>query len=337
MNRLLMTVIVIFLFNFSFQSVFARQGEGQYRKGRGSINSGHSDFPKYSGKAKTPSRPDVLGNRVTEDHLGRVDFAHKRTDQMMKSDNRVTDVVRVNRVRFTNFYKPEFDHRAIVYNSFLTRYNAVVISHPLILDVWHRHYFFGGFYYGFHPVSDIDVYFYNPMVHWFYVGAYDEYYYRNWYKAEYDAYPELHRPFEYHGVYYPTENLRQLLFGVSAMPVEKQARFRTSVSFFTKSVAQKMANGLNTHVKLGSGDIAVTHYEIIGSDNAVVLEGVVTFQNNSYNFKGLLDLETPERSDAFVPASWDKNPTPEQLATLDGLNNRINVIKGDPGQSVSAE
>ena len=48
--------------------------------------------------------------------------------------------------------------------------------------------------------------------------------------------------------------------------------------------------------------------------------------------------EAPEQSDVFVPATWDKNPTSEQLATLDSLNSRIATLKGEPTvQEVSAE
>jgi len=349
------------LFAFS-RSGLSFQREGGY--GGGGRSSGASSyskkpaasravprFPKYPKPAArsnggnqqrpvvnhVPAHADSLGNRVTADHLSRVDFAHNRSESVMRNDPRVTDVVRVNRARFTNFYRPEFEHRIGIFNGFVSHYNGIIIAHPPFLDIWHHHYFFGGFYWGFHPIVDIDAYFYNPMVYWFYVGTFDDYYYRNWYRTEYDTYPELHKPFEYHGLYYPTENLKQLLFGVSAMTGEKQASFRTAISTFTRKLAQNMANGLGTRVRLSNGDIAVTHYEVINYDNAVDLEGIVNYKGQSYNFKGLIDLENPSESDVFVPATWDKNPTPEQLAKLDSLNAHISSLKGIPEPEVSTE
>jgi hypothetical protein len=303
-------------------------------------------FPKYNRPStpkashpsvyKVPVRHDSMGNHITEDHMNRVDFAKNRADTVMRTDNHVTDVVHIGRTHYVNYFRPEFDHKRVFFTDGILRYNNFVITNPLIIDTWHHHYFFGGFYYGFHPVLDIDTYFYNPSVYWFYVGSFDEGYYRSWYQDHYDAYPQFHKAFEFHGVYYPTDNLRQLLFGVSAMPSDKQARFRTAITNFTRLLAQGLANGLGKKVTLTKGDIAVTHYEIIGYDDAIVLEGVVNHNNKTYNFKGLLDLETPGQTSVFVPATWDKDPTPEQLAKLDELNSRIGVIKGEPLTSVTA-
>jgi len=304
-------------------------------------------FPKYPSGGQVHSaggqpgfnhvqaHPDSLGNHVTEDHLNRVNFANNRSEQFMRNDVRVTNVVGVGRARFVNFYRPAYVRQNVVFDGYVNRYNTFVLGHPPFLGVWYHHYFYGGLYWGFHPVVDIDAYFYNPMVYWFYAGAADDYYYRSWYANQYDSYPELHRSFQYHGLYYPTENLRQLLFGVSAMPVEKQVAFRDAISQFTKRVAQKMANELDTHVHLANGDIVATHYEIIGYDSAIDLEGFVSFQGKEYNFKGLLDLQSPGQTDVFIPATWDQNPSPEQLNTLDTLNNKINELKGEPAQEVT--
>jgi hypothetical protein len=308
-----------------------------------------SSFPKYPVRSQisspnggrpvfqnVPAHADSLGNRVTADHLNRVEFAGGRSEALMRNDVHVTDVVRAGRAHFVNFYRPEFVRKTVVIDGFVNRYNSVVIGNPPFLGAWRSHYFYGGLYWGFHPVVDIDAYFYNPMVYWFYVPTADDHYYRNWYADRYDAYPELHKPFEFHGLYYPTENLKQLLFGVSAMSVEKQVAFREAISRFTRVLAQKMANGLDAHVHLSNGDVDVTHYEVIGYDNAIDLEGFVTFEGKGYNFKGLVDLESPNQTDVFVPATWDKNPSPEQLSTLDSLNERINTLKGEPAQEQPA-
>lgn len=336
MNRILIFIFSLLLLQSGATAAEKRGGGGGVNRQR----AVQSAFPKYPEAAnhrgestfarKVPAHPDSLGNHVTEDHLNRVEFAHGRAENVMKTNIHVTDVVHVGRARYATFYRPEFEQRNIVINGYIQNYHRLVLLNPPYLGLWHRHFFYGGFYYGFHPVLDIDLYFYNPMVHWFYVGAFDEGYYRNWYKAEYDAYPELHHSFEYHGLYFPTDNLKQLLFGVSAMPIDKQINFRIAMVQFTKRIAQQMANGLDTHVKLSNGDISVTHYEILSYDNGVALDGFVTFKGKSYNFRGLLDLVSTSQTDVFVPANWEGEPSEKQLAQLDSVNGKIDVIRGGP-------
>jgi hypothetical protein len=248
----------------------------------------------------------------------------------MKRDVHVTDAVRLGRAHFANGYRHEFEHKQVFIDTYLHHYNTIVLEHRPIVALWNRHLFFGGFYYGFHPVLDIDAYFYNPLVYWFYVGAANDAYYRTWYAADYDAHPELHRPFAYPGLYYPTENLRQMLFGVSAMPIDKQIRFREAMGLFTQRIAQNLANATGQHVLLSKGDITVTHYEVVGYDDAIVLEGFVNFNGNSHDFKGMLDLENPAQTTVIAPISLDVAPTPPQVQTLDALNARIAEMKGEP-------
>jgi hypothetical protein len=287
-------------------------------------------YPKFERNKNLRFLPDSLGNRITEDHLKRIELANTRTNDLMKKNHHVTEAVRVGRVKFSNLYRPEFEHRSPVFDAALQRFNMHIVSHPKIINSWNSHYFYGGFHYGFHPIHDIDVYFYNPLVYWFYVRNFDEQYYRNWYTAEYDAYPQLHTPFMYAGLYYPTENLRQLLFGVSAMTVQKQIHFREGVSLFTKKLAQSLANSFGSRIRLTTGDIVVSHYEVLGYDEAIVLEGLVTAAGKDYNYKGLIDLRNPGMTVVFAPASLDVAPTAAQIHSLDQLNAKIAEIKGEP-------
>jgi hypothetical protein len=297
-----------------------------------------SSFPAYKTRPGAGPRvqgvKDSLGNRVTEDHLNRVEFAQGREDKLMRRDPRTTEVVSVGRARFATVYRHEFEHKTVFIDTGLHHYNTIILEHPQVVGLWRTHGFYGGFYWGFHPILAIDTYFYNPLVYWFYVGAFNEYYYRNWYKTEYDAYPELHQAFGYPGLYYPTENLRQLLFGVSAMPVENQVHFRQAVSFFTSKLAQSLANHLSMRVTLTKGDIVVTHYEILGVDEGIVLEGFVTYNGASFDFKGLLDLRTPPNTEVFAPVALDVNPTPNQIHSLDEMNAQISTMKGEPVTAV---
>ena len=306
-----------------------------------------SVFPRYPNRATTapnlgkqperrpvPTRSDVNGNRVNDEHLSRVDFANHRSAEVMRTDAHVNNHVTYHSATFVSNFRPIYQQKNVVFNEHLEHYHQFVIAHPLVWDAWHAHHFYGGYYYGFHPIPNIEIYFYNPMVHWFYIGTWDDQYYRTWYASEYEAYPALNRPFQYYGVYYPTDNLRQLLFGVSAMSVDKHAAFRSQINTFTQDITQQLANQLKTHVVLSKGDLVITHYEILGYDDAVVLEGAVNFQSKSHNFKGMINLnptDTSEahRTQAFVAVSSENPPGQDQLSSLDQLNASIESVRGD--------
>lgn len=282
-----------------------------------------------------PAHPDAFGNRVTEDHLQRVEFASQRAANTMKMDAHIQNSVAFSSAAFASTMHPVYQRRVGFYNEQFIHYNSLVLEHPVYWQTWHQHFFYGGFYYGFHPCPDINIYFYNPMVHWFYVSTWDPHYYHVWYADEYQASPQLDRPFEYFGVYYPTDNLRQLLFGVSGMSVEKQNHFRLSMIPFTQKVAQQLANVTHQHVALSKGDIVVTHYEILGYDDAVVMEGFVTHQNQTYNFKGLIGLESQPEEQVFLAGTND-SPSPTELQNLDILNRSINDIRGETTNVVAS-
>jgi hypothetical protein len=299
-------------------------------------NLQHEEFPKYPQSHPTGvnhpfvQRQDTLGNHITDNHLQRQSFATNRIETHMVHDVHVNEVVTRGRASYANYYRPEFDRRVPVINIGIRHYNSMLIAHPIFFNHWHNHFFYGGYYYGFHPVPEIDLYFYNPMVYWFYQPAIDEGYYRNWYGPHYDAYPILHQPFAYHGLYYPTENLRLLLFGVSAMTVDKQVNFRQSMNLFTQELAQNMANSLHTHVRLANGDVVITHYEMLGTDEGVVVEGFVNMGEMDYNFKGVLDLNVPARTEVLAPVSMDQDPTVQQLTTIDHINAHVAELRGEP-------
>jgi len=321
---------------------------GNTVRGNPQTRSVQRTFPSYPSRSShignnnvrpsVPSHSDSLGNRVTSDHAGRIQFATGRSESVMRNNVRVTDSVHYGRSTFANHYRPGFESRSVVFNNYSNHYNMMVVEHPLVFDYWHRHAFYGGLYYGFHPLLNIDSFFYNPMVYWMFVPTYNEYYYRTWYSAEYDAYPALHYPFAYHGLYYPTENLKQLLFGVSAMPVDKQVQFRASLTLFTKQLAQNLANQLGQHVRMSNGDIVVTHYEVVGYDESIVLEGFINFGGAEHNFKGLLDLQEPTLTSAFIPQVLEREPSTLDVQPLDEMNSKITQMKGDsPGEPVEVE
>jgi hypothetical protein len=286
----------------------------------------HHETPSHFA---VPVHEDHIGNQVTNDHMNRVQFAHNREDQVMRASPEVRNHVSFHSAAFTGTLHPIYAHKQAIYAENFNHFHNVVIEHPIIWRDWHEHHFFGGFYYGFHPIPDVSIYFYNPLVHWFYIGTWDDHYYRTWYGNEYEAYPEMHHAFPYYGVYYPTDNLRQLLFGVSAMPVDKQARFRDGMIRYTRDATQEVANNSHDHVTLSNGDIVITHYEILGSDDGVDLEGIINHNNKSYNFKGLINLDTANSVNVFVTGNGETAPSTEQVRQLDVLNHSIDEVRGD--------
>jgi len=337
------------LFLISLISAFALTTSAEPREGGTghgrAVRPGaqHSVFNKYPSRAapvrggavhnniehsSIPVHPDAFGNRVTEDHLQRVEFASQRATNTMKLDAHVRNSVAFSSAAFVSTMHPIYQQKTVFINDQFGHYNNVIVEHPVYWQTWHSHAFYGGFYYGFHPVPDINVYFYNPMVHWFYVSSWDPQYYHAWYADEYQANPEIDRPFEYFGVYFPTDNLRQLLFGVSGMPVDKQAHFRSSIIDFTRKLTQQLANASRSHVALSKGDIVITHYEILGYDDAVVVEGFATHQKQAYNFKGMMSLTGQPEEKVFVTSTLE-DPSPVDLRNLDDLNHSIDSIRGD--------
>lgn len=305
------------------------------------IQKPHSIFPPYTPRPSThhtarPPAPqpnvtheDHIGNRVTDDHMRRIEFAHQRAETVMKTSPQVHNHVAFHAAAFTGTLHPIYEQKQKVYAEHFDHYHAIVVKNPQVWRDWHHHHFYGGFYYGFHPVPDITIYFYNPIVHWFYIGTWDDAYYRTWYAGEYEAYPALNHPFPYYGAYFPTENLRQLLFGASAMPVDKQAQFRTGMINITQQITQQIANISRQHVVLSNGDILLTHYEILGADDGIELDGAVNSQSKSYNFKGLLELNPTNATQTFVTGGGEVPPTPAEFAQVDDLNREIELLRGN--------
>ncbi len=359
--RFRLPLLAIFLTPMIGLSSFARGDSSAMKVRRGPqlrvTAAPVSVFPKYPGRAPqirpapgrpmsvpapahmaVPVRQDFNGNRVTDDHLHRIDFANQRATSVMRKDPHVENHVNFHSAVFVGTLHPIYEKKNVLINEHFSHYHSFVVEHPLVWEAWHRHHFYGGFYYGFHPVPDIQLYFYNPLVHWFYIGTWDDDYYRTWYGQEYEAYPNLNHPFDYFGVFYPTDNLRQLLFGVSAMSVEKQAKFRSRISTFTQELTQQLANQLKSHVVLSKGDVVITHYEILGYDDAIVLEGFANFQTKTHNFKSMINLTDngPVQTEVFVAPSSENPPSPDQLKSLDALNATIDTIRGVSPEPVVA-
>ena len=278
-------------------------------------------------KQPIPMHSDSMGNRVTSDHLERVQRADHRSESVMHNNTRVRETVYRSNSHFVNAYRPRYQSRAVFVNNYYSSHPVII--RPQFVPYWHSHYFYGGYYYGFHPINNIEVYFYNPMVYWMYVPTYNDYYYQTWYASHYEAYPALHYPFKYHGIYYPTENLKQLLIGVSTMSVDKQVQFRAAITEFTKKVAQTLADEHHSRVKLSTGDIVINHYEILGYDESIMIEGSVGNGGSESQFKGILDLQSPMKTSVFIPDELNADPSKDAINDLNQINTKVDLIKGN--------
>lgn len=188
---------------------------------------------------------------------------------------------------------------------------------------WYDHGFYGGFYYPVRTVSDISDYFYYPTVYWLYNEDVDNDYNQDWYGSDYQPY----QAFDYPGVFYPTDTIRDLAVEIAGLPYNVQANFRSALNIFVAKLQDAVNDNLQTAITFDRGDITVDHYQNL-DNQALVLEGFVDNGSTSLAFKALVDLNNPDQTIVFVPASQD--PTADDLAALDAMNQRIIALGGDP-------
>ncbi len=305
--------------------------------------SAHSVFPSHTHgdtKGSVSTHSDPRGNNVSNQHMNQVNFANQRVSSVMRSNPQIQSQVRQGRTAFASHFHSAF-HRndAFFHDQFHHFHNTVFVS-PAFWSPWWGLGFYGAWWWGFYPCPDIGVYFYNPMVYWFYTPYWNDYYYRTWYAGDYSADPNTRHAFPYYGVWYPTENLKQLLLGASAMSAERQAVFRAQIESFTQLLTQALANESKEHVTLSKGDIALTHYEMLKNDEGVLLEGGVALKGTTHHFKGLLNLngkdtEKEHQTQVFVANVTDKPPSDDQKKEMERLNKSIDDVRGGPEPSPS--
>lgn len=243
--------------------------------------------------------------------MARWDLAHERANNVMRRDPRVMRVVNRHALIYQNRYRPVFEQRYGMINNWYPHYREVYAP-------WYRYGFRGGFYYPIRAVYDIDAYFWNATVFWLYADEWDEGYYQTWYGSDYYSNPFLQAPFGHPGVFYPTEELRDLAEAASMLPLREQANFRGGLSSLVDQLQQQLSGQLGNPVMLGRNELVLTHYQLL--ETAVVLDGFVGADGAQFAFKALIDLEDPSQNLVFVPSG---DPSDEQLQTLNAINDRI--------------
>jgi hypothetical protein len=207
------------------------------------------------------------------------------------------------------------------YNDRFVRYHDIYRDH---YRPWWKEGFYGGCYWEFHPYYDIDTYFYDPMVYWFYADA-DDYYYRTWYGTDYDRYPVFKTRYRYTGVFFPTEEFRDLNLGVSAMNIEAQANYLNASTFLGESLNSEIRSRGGS--SLSEKSVVINHYQVLPDDVGIVIEGYVNQGDIQFSFKAVLDLRDPDNSSVFAVSS-EEEMSDQRLDDLRQLNTQIEDMGG---------
>jgi hypothetical protein len=219
---------------------------------------------------------------------------------------------------------------------FRNHYHPVLISHNDRFVRYHDEYrerfrpwwnegFYGGCYWGYHPFYDIDSYFYDPMIYWFYVNDMDDGYYRTWYGSDYDRYPVFRTRYRYVRAFYPTEEFRDMNLGISALSIDTQARYlQTSTVLGDRLAAELKDRGGND---LDEQSVVVDHYQILPDDKGVVVEGFVDQDDVQFAFKAVQDFSNPDKTTVFAAAA-DEDVNSDRLDQLRQLNTQVEDMGG---------
>jgi hypothetical protein len=135
----------------------------------------------------------------------------------------------------------------------------------------------------------------------------------------------MRRPYRHVGVFYPTEEFRDLNLGVSAMGIETQANYLQSAEFLGDRLELEVRNR-GGHA-LSENSVVVDHYQVLPDDKGVVIEGFVDQDDVHFAFKSVQDLTHPDGSKVFA-VSDDQEPTAESLDQLRNINTQIEDLGG---------
>ena len=264
---------------------------------------------------KTYPQPSHLSNPKTQQNIGAAEGRAKT----LQSNTVVVNKVTVVSNTYNTTYRTTYVNRTTVFQGYYRQ-----PQYHYYYSGWYGHGFYGGYYYPVRPFYDIHLYFWYPVVYWFYVDSWDPWYYQTWY-PDYNNY--VVEPFHYARVFYPTDTLRDLGMEVSAMPTVNQYNFREGMENLMDSVSTQISDNLSSSIQFGPNDVVINHYENL-NDQAIVVEGFVDRDDMHFVFKGLIDLNDPTNTMAFVPAA--QNPSDDELYNLQLINDRISALGGNP-------
>jgi hypothetical protein len=272
---------------------------------------------------------DVRGNYVTHAQVGRVRHADERMRTVMRPDRRIASHLNGYSSIYQSRYRPNILNR---YNS----YNDLWRVRPERWSRWYNYGFYGGYYWNLGEYCEIQSYYWNPFVYYYYASDYStnywndsSYLYQTWYGNDYASLPSYREPFPYSGVFYPTTSLRDLLLGASDMSINDQNAFHQSVRRMVDLLQLRLGSIFGSGFRLERNDIVITHYRLVDGQ-ATVVEGTAGRDQDQYPFKAYLDLRSPARSEVFLATSEDPTANQNSLRDLDRLNDSIDrVINSD--------
>jgi hypothetical protein len=264
------------------------------------------------------NQPSQLDNPHTQKNLGAV---QDRAKQIQINNTVIVNKVTVNSTTYNTTYNTINVNRTVVVRNY---YHDDHFRY--YYSGWYGHGFYGGFYYPVRPCMDIHLYFWYPMLYWFYFDSWDPDYYRVWY-PDYDTYVVV--PFRYARVFYPSENFRDMGMEVSAYDTYHQDNYRIAMNKLGDTLRDAISSQLYATVVFGPNDIIINHYENL-NDQAFVVEGFVDKDDFHVSFKALLNVADNDPENTLVFAALNQDPSPEDLETLSVLNQKIVDLGGNP-------
>jgi hypothetical protein len=267
---------------------------------------GHTHGPGYS------YGHDGYGNIVSPIYHDHIELGRRRMDDMRR-DSRIRVIVDRRaqdwRLRDHDVLVRRNDRFAHYHDFYRDRYRP-----------WWNEGFYGGCYWKYNPYYDMDSYFYNPVVYRFYGTDMDDYYFRTWYGSDYDRYPEFRSRYRYVGVFFPTEEFRDLNLGVSAMGTAVQAKYFRASTILGDLLNEEVQNRGGSSLRQKS--VVINHFQILPADRGIVVEGFVNQKDVQFSFKAFEDLVNPENTRLFS-VSADDEMSNDQLDALRELNTQI--------------
>lgn len=264
---------------------------------------------------------DAHQNRVTDDHLQRVQLAKERTARVTREQPHYREVIQARSVVYRRDARPIFEHRVEIFKNYRSDFERIRRADPRHLNRWREVHFYPGFEYGTQAWLDVDTDLGDPNVQWCLDTTFDAGFYQTYYESEFTKHKYLQQAFPYAGTWTPTESLHQLLNGVSGMTPDKQSHFHRGLILMTEVLAQKLGTQANQLA------VELDHYEVLNLDDGLTLVGVVSLNNQPFSFQGVINLDHPHSSDVFV-TSFDTDLNNDQIGALNRVNATIDSLRG---------
>lgn len=167
-----------------------------------------------------------------------------------------------------------------------------------------------------------DFYYYlsDPSVGWFYSDDYSQYYdyYYRPSRERFASSGEFRHPFRYAGAFLSTQEFINLTTVIGNMDLDHQAAFRRAITSMADQFRMELSQLWKTSNPLTPGSLVVTDFEVLGSDQAVLIEGFADNGSEQLPLRAVLNLQDSVRSQFFIASS--PTPTPDDQAQLNRLD-----------------